>query len=127
MQHTNIILILGALLVGAGLGFSIATQAVPQGMHKMPDGTLMSNTITIGGDMEHSMDAMMAGLEGKTGDAFDKAFLEEMIVHHEGAVEMANALLKNTARPQLQKLGKDIITAQTGEIQMMKDWLQEWF
>ncbi|MBX9765118.1 DUF305 domain-containing protein [Patescibacteria group bacterium] len=77
--------------------------------------------------MQHSMEQMMAGLEGKTGDAFDKAFLEEMIVHHEGAVEMAEALLKNTTRPELTKLGNDIITAQTGEIQMMKGWLQEWF
>lgn len=127
MNNTTLITVLAALIIGAGIGYALATNPSPEGMHKMADGTLMSNTSTTGADMEHSMDAMMSGLEGKTGDAFDKAFLEEMIVHHEGAVEMAEALLKNTSRPELQKLGKDIITAQTGEIQMMKDWLKEWF
>ena len=67
------------------------------------------------------------GLEGKTGDELDKAFLAEMIVHHEGAVQMAQTLLKGTKRPELIKLGNDIITAQTGEIQMMKQWQRDWF
>jgi uncharacterized protein (DUF305 family) len=80
-----------------------------------------------GSTMHESMAGMMSGLSGKTGDDFDKAFLEEMIVHHEGAVDMAEALLKNTKRPELQKLGNDIITAQTGEIRMMKEWLESWF
>ncbi len=77
--------------------------------------------------MRHEMANMMSGLEGKTGADFDKAFLSEMIVHHEGAIVMAEALLKNTQRPELVKLGNDIITAQTGEVSMMKAWLGEWF
>jgi uncharacterized protein (DUF305 family) len=127
MNNTTLISVLGALIIGAAIGYALAANPVPEGMHRMADGTWMSNSETVGGTMEHSMDAMMSGLEGKSGDEFDKAFLEEMIVHHEGAVYMAEALLKNTTRPELQKLGKDILTAQTGEIQMMKSWLQEWF
>lgn len=73
------------------------------------------------------MTGMMAGLNGKTGDDFDKAFLREMIVHHEGAVVMAQAVLKNSKRPELIKLANDIIAAQTGEIIMMKNWQQVWF
>ena len=79
----------------------------------------------------HSMHGAMAGmtssLTGKTGDQFDKAFLEEMIVHHEGAIEMAEMLLANTERPELKLLGENIISAQTGEVQIMKDWLEAWF
>lgn len=70
---------------------------------------------------------MTAGLEGKTGDALDLAFIDGMIIHHEGAVEMAQTLLKGTKRPELIKLGNDIITAQTGEIKMMKEWRKMWF
>lgn len=114
-----------SLIVGAGIGYVLATPQIPQNMHVMPDGTTMPNASV--NSMEHSMDSMMAGLQGKTGDAFDKAFLEEMIVHHEGAVDMAEALLENTTRPELQKLGRDIISAQTGEIQMMQKWLRDWF
>jgi uncharacterized protein (DUF305 family) len=73
------------------------------------------------------MSGMMAGLNGKTGDEFDKAFLAEMIVHHQGAVVMAKAVLKNSKRPELIKLASDIISAQTGEITMMKNWQKAWF
>lgn len=77
--------------------------------------------------MHGSMEGMMMGLSGKTGDALDKAFLDEMIIHHQGALEMAQTLLAGTKRPELIKLGNDIISAQTKEIEMMKDWNKTWF
>jgi len=88
-------------------------------MHQMPDGTEMANS----GDMSSMMGDMMKGLEGKTGDDFDRAFLSEMIVHHQGAVDMAQAVLKNSKRPELLNLAREIITAQTKEIEMMKLWI----
>ena len=45
--------------------------------------------------MHHTMTGMVSGLSGKTGDVFDKTFIDEMITHHEGAVVMAEAALKN--------------------------------
>lgn len=93
-------------------------------MHMMPDGSMMSN---VGMDMGSMMDGMMSGLAGKTGDAFDKEFLEEMIVHHQGAVEMAQAVLATSKRPELIQLANDIITAQTKEIGMMQAWEKAWF
>ena len=77
--------------------------------------------------MRGAMNGMMTGLSGKTGDALDLAFLDEMIIHHEDAVEMAGTLLKGTKRSELIKLGNDIITAQTQEIQMMREWRKSWF
>lgn len=94
------------------------------GMHMMPDGSMMSNS---GSDMGSMMMDMTARMEGKTGDELDKVFLEDMIVHHEGAVDMAKELQKGTKRPELQKMAKDIIEVQTGEITMMENWLKEWF
>jgi uncharacterized protein (DUF305 family) len=76
------------------------------------------------GDM---MDGMMQGLAGKTGEEFDRAFLSEMVVHHQGAVDMAQAVLKNSNRPELLNLAREIITAQTKEIEMMKSWQASWF
>lgn len=78
-------------------------------------------------NMHGAMGAMMSDLNGKTGDTLDLAFLNGMIVHHAGAIEMAQTLLKGTKRPELIKLGDDIITAQTAEIQMMKKWRKSWF
>lgn len=98
-------------------------------MHQM--GSCFSGDCQMGGGagmgMDQMMDGMMAELEGKTGDAFDKAFLSEMIVHHEGAVVMAKSVLKNSKRPELIKLASDIITAQTGEMGMMTNWQKAWF
>ncbi len=93
-------------------------------MHKMSDGTMMNDTPM---DMKGMMDGMMAGLQGKTGDDFDKEFLSEMIVHHQGAVEMAKAVLATSKRPELIKLANDIISAQNNEIGMMQGWHKSWF
>jgi uncharacterized protein (DUF305 family) len=114
------------VLIGIFLGWLIwGTNRGMSGMHRMPNGEMMHNMQ--GNDMGGMMYGMMSGLEGKTGDEFDKAFLSEMIVHHQGAVEMAQAVLKNSKRPELVKLANDIITAQTNEIDMMKNWQKEWF
>jgi len=94
------------------------------GIHQMPDGSMMNND---GSSMQTMMHDMNAALVGKTGDKFDKAFLSEMIIHHEGAVEMAQAVLKNSKRPELIKLANDIISAQSTEINMMKNWQTAWF
>jgi uncharacterized protein (DUF305 family) len=100
------------------------TKARGPEMHMMPDGTMMH-------DEEMSMDAMMhdmmAELDGKTGDEFDKAFLSEMIVHHEGAVDMAEAALTDAKHQELKDMAKAIITAQTTEIAQMKTWLKTWY
>jgi len=58
---------------------------------------------------------------------FDKAFIEEMIPHHQMAVMMANMLKVGTQRPEMQKLADDIITAQTREINQMRQWYDAWY
>ena len=126
MQKNTVIISILFLVIGLVLGWLLFGMHTgnPTAMHRMPDGTMMSNN---GSHMESMMDDMMSGLNGKTGDDFDKAFLSEMIVHHEGAVVMARAVLVQSKRPELIKLANDIIAAQTSEIDMMKKWQSEWF
>ncbi len=57
---------------------------------------------------------------------FDQAFIEEMIPHHQMAVMMANMLLASTNRPEMKKLAQDIISAQTKEINEMREWAKLW-
>ena len=133
MQKNSLIIGTILLVVGLGAGYGIGASKTPStpapasqnsGMHMMPDGSMMRDNSS---SMSGMMMDMNAALRGKTGDALDKAFIDEMIVHHEGAVEMAQILLAGTKRPELIKLGNDIITAQTGEIEMMKQWRTDWF
>lgn len=125
MENKNTIYIVVALVLGILVGYLIwGTNASQRSMHMMPDGTMMHDESM---SMDAMMHDMMAELEGKKGDEFDQAFLSEMIIHHEGAVVMAEAVLQNSKRPELIKLANDIIKAQTTEIDMMKDWRAKWF
>lgn len=66
------------------------------------------------------------GLEGLSGEAYDKAFLEEMIIHHEQAIEMSQFAVKNAKHQEIKDLASTIITTQTTEIEQMKQWQKGW-
>lgn len=55
----------------------------------------------------------------------DKDFLAGMIPHHQGAIDMAEVVLKHGKDPKVKKLAQDIIKAQKHEIAMMKAWLAQ--
>lgn len=57
---------------------------------------------------------------------FDRAYVEEMIPHHQMAVMMARMLENGTARSEMKQLADDIITAQIDEIDQMREWLTVW-
>ena len=76
--------------------------------------------------MGSSMDQMMGSMMGKNEDDFDQAFMRAMIVHHEGAIQMAKAAQTQAKHEELKKLADDIIVAQTKEIQMMQLWQTQW-
>jgi uncharacterized protein (DUF305 family) len=71
--------------------------------------------------MDHSMDLGPADAD------YDLRFIDAMIPHHEGALIMAKDLAQKSQRPELQKLAKDIIRAQTQEIAQMKQWRTAWY
>ena len=75
--------------------------------------------------MSMSMDDMSQMMAGKTGDELDRAFLEGMIPHHQGAVDMAK-MMAGSKHPELVKFAGDIIAGQSREIEQMQKWMQEW-
>lgn len=131
MENKNSVLVFSIifLIIGVFVGWLIcsnkeARTAIPTGTHMMGSGEMMNNN---GMGMNGAMDSMMVGLQGKIGDTFDKAFIEEMIMHHEGAVAMAEAALKNAKHPEIKTMANAIISAQTSEINQMKVWLKDWY
>lgn len=57
-----------------------------------------------------------------TGDP-DVDFMQGMIPHHQGAIDMAEIVLKYGTDPETRKLAEEIIRTQTSEIALMKEWL----
>ena len=76
--------------------------------------------------MNSSMDDMMESLSDTSDDEFDRAFINAMIPHHQGAIEMAKEAQKNAQHDELKKMADDIISSQTAEVGMMKQWQKDW-
>ncbi len=68
----------------------------------------------------------MNSLSTLKGDAFDEAFINDMVEHHVGAVAMAQLVDTESMNPAIQKLAGDIIIAQSREIADMKSWAEKW-
>ena len=66
-------------------------------------------------------------LEQLSGDDFDKAFLDQMSMHHAMAVVMATPVVANATHPELKGLGGSIIADQTREIAQMRAWAVAWY
>ena len=63
-----------------------------------------------------------------TGAAFDRAFIDAMVPHHESAIEMARTAKEaGLSQPDLLKVADDILATQQDEIDQMKEWRGEWF
>lgn len=77
------------------------------------------------GAMPGMMDeGRMGMLEGGRGVAFDRMWLESMVEHHEGAVEMSRTQVEEGRDPEAIELAEQIIDAQEAEIVEMTELLE---
>ena len=142
MERNTIIIALLTLIVGLLIGYFLSANTMPNRgmidamneMHNENDRHWHGNDILSDEDiirqdgaMQHAMEEIMLGFRGKTGAAYEEIFLKQMIVHHLGAIEMAEGLLQETERPELTGMAHDIIKVQSEEVDMMKNWMHEWF
>jgi uncharacterized protein (DUF305 family) len=75
--------------------------------------------------------AQMAAIEAASGAQFERLWLEGMIIHHEGALDMARAqqereFASGRRSYGLDTLVDDILVVQRAEITKMKAWLTQW-
>jgi len=76
------------------------------------------------GSMQGMVDeATMTKLTSLNGPEFDRLWLESMISHHQGAIEMAKAEIANGDNVDAKTLAKNIVTTQEAEIGQMKQML----
>jgi len=100
----------GALALGAG---------VSPAQTQMPAHDVDSEAPFLG-ENRAAMDKMMADMAVKpTGDV-DHDFVRAMVPHHQGAIDMARAVLRYGHNEQLRRLAQEIIVTQQQEIAAMR-------
>lgn len=77
--------------------------------------------------MNHSEHSEMKSSPDAAAQAYDLQFLDTMIHHHEGAVEMSKAVSAKGENAELKTLAAKIIVDQEKEIAQMKKWRETWF
>lgn len=79
------------------------------------------------GGMDHGdgmlSDDEMAALEAADGPEATRLYLEGMIAHHEGAVDMAQPVIDGGQHPDVRALAQEVIDTQTAEIATMNEIL----
>ena len=68
-------------------------------------------------------DATMTKLKSLNGPEFDTLWLQSMIAHHQGAIEMAKTEIAKGQSVDLTTMAKSIVTSQQAEIDQMKQML----
>src|SRR5688500_10777504 len=58
---------------------------------------------------------------------FDAMFIDSMIEHHQGAIDMAEMAIDQAEHEELRTMAQDIVAAQTTEIEQMQSWRSEWY
>ena len=121
----GIVLCILVTLVGAGMGRPYGMKG---GMVKR--GMMGGITKMMGSDDDlteyMTMHDMVESLEGKSGTDFDLAFIEAMIPHHEGAIDMAKLAQGSASHEEIKTMAAAIIRAQQAEIDRMKAWQAAW-
>lgn len=119
-------------LVFTFVAIASLTSGVLTACSSNDDQNQASNTTTtdVSGqqNIDHSgMNHSMAMNLGAADASYDMRFIDAMILHHQGAVEMAKAAHQKAQRSEIKQLADDIIKAQNKEIAQMKQWRQAWY
>jgi hypothetical protein len=71
-------------------------------------------------DNDAAMSKMMKGMTIKPSGDVDRDFVDMMVPHHQGAIDMAVAVLRYGHNPQIRRLAQEIIVDQQQEIAAMR-------
>jgi uncharacterized protein (DUF305 family) len=129
----------GALRGALRLGFAgaLALAASPAGAQEHhhhgdsadsgqpPPAFVASTAKTFDALMDDAMAVMDAGMkQAPMNGVSAHDFVTMMMPHHQGAVDMAKAVLLYTQDPEIRNLALGIIAEQQNEIRVMQAWLQ---
>ena len=93
-----------------GMGETTGMQGM-QGMEGMDHGQMGAG----------GMAAMSREMVMENGEYSDRAFIDAMVPHHQGAVDMAEVALENAEHEEIRNLAEDVVGSQEAEIEELRD------
>ena len=75
--------------------------------------------------MGHGSGGMASGMLMENGKYSDRRFIDAMVPHHQGAIEMAQVALHNAEHEEIIQLSQNIISTQQAEIEELKSLKEE--
>ena len=79
------------------------------------------------GEMGMGSESMSRQMVMENGKYSDRRFIDAMVPHHQGAIEMANVALKNAEHEEIKQLSRNIVSTQQAEIEELKSIKKEEF
>lgn len=77
-------------------------------------------------EMGHGSGAMASEMLMEDGEYSDERFIDAMVPHHQGAIEMAKVADENSENPRVKDLAQNIASVQKREIEQMSRWREQW-
>ena len=120
-------LLLAVLLVLAA-GVAFASGRMGSMMNHGSMGRMMNSSL-----MNHGGEGHNHGGEGHAMGSFDEEqpfdlqFIDQMIMHHQGAIMSSEHMIADSERPELRQLAENIQESQSEQIEQMQAWRQEWY
>ena len=131
---------LKALLATVALSLTLAACAAPQ-----QSNVNTTNSNTANGNAAAQPSPQMSGMDhsnmnhsamahanmksspNAASQPYDLQFLDTMIAHHQGAVDMARPAETKAKHAELKEMARNIIRDQEREIAQMKQWREQWY
>ena len=134
-HHEQAVQMSDDLLAKEGIDQSVIDLATEIKAAQEPEITLLKDWLTAWGEDDSSMSGMDGGSDGMMSDddmmalhdasgvGASTLFLEQMTVHHEGAVAMAQLEIDDGENADARALAADIVATQTAEMAVMAELL----
>lgn len=106
------------------LSLTLATVIIGFGCAPKQSSTSANHSGMDHGNMDHSA---IKSSPNAASAPYDLQFLDTMIVHHQGAIDMAESATKRAHHAEIITLAKNIISSQKQEVEQMKAWREKWF
>jgi len=114
-------------IMGNGAGTGMMGGASGTGMMGGASGTGMMGGASGTGMMGGASGTGMMGNGSQPTAPYDLRFMDNMIMHHEGAIMSARMMISQSAHPELRDLARRIIAGQQAQVDQMRAWIRQWY